>query len=246
MLSPRTPTLILLLTCSAFMSPFSPALLRHVRAAPTTAPATTDFYAMTAAAFFAADAAQAPLDPGQIDHRLMSAAIFHESNRVRGEHGLAALTYSPQLEAASRMHAIDMAEANFFAHENPNDASKREPADRVKLSGYDPRYVAENLATAFDLQYEPGREFYVVPGGISYDPNGRPLPPHTYASFARHVVERWMNSPGHRANLLAVEPTELGAAAVLQPRKKDDVLATFNCVQVFGAPMAPPTRPRRR
>jgi uncharacterized protein YkwD len=28
------------------------------------------------------------------------------------------------------------------------------------------------------------------------------LEPHTYASFAADVVARWMDSPGHRANIL--------------------------------------------
>ena len=192
---------------------------------------------MSPAAFLAGDSATRAIDLDAIDHATLAAAIFHETNRVRAAHDLKPLAHAPALDEAAAMHARDMVAGDFFAHENPTDPAKRTPLDRVRLSGYVPRYVAENLATTFATQYEPGRPYYRVPGGASYTPDGPPLPMHTYASLARTVLQQWMNSPHHRENLMATQPTQLGTAARLQPRKPDDTMAKFDCVQEFGDPM---------
>ena len=138
--------------------------------------------------------------------------------------------------SAAAMHAKDMVAGDFFAHENP-DPKKHRPMDRVKLAGYDPRFVAENIATAFAIQYEAGRSYYAVPGGISYTPRGKPIESHNYASFAKDIVKRWMDSPGHRANILSKEPTQLGNAVALDTADDEESLDTLYAVQNFGAPM---------
>lgn len=201
------------------------------------ATAAVDPYAQSADAFLNGPAANRSIDDKDIDTALLRAALFHQTNRVRAEHKLALFSHARPLEEAAQMHADDMVAGHFFAHENPNDPSRRTMLERVKLEGYDPRYVAENLATQFVIQYESGRSFYVVPGGVSYEPDGKPIPPHTYASFAAAVLESWMNSPGHRHNILAIEPRELGTGAAFQPSMKEGELAKFACVQEFGTPM---------
>jgi uncharacterized protein YkwD len=211
-----------------------------------TAPAASDHYRMTFSDFLKSEAAQRPIDLQAVDHALIEAAILHETNRVRAEHQLPALAHDPKLAAAARMHGDDMVAGDFFAHENPDDAAKREPIDRVKRHAYDPRYVAENIATAFAIRYEAGKAYYPVPGGISYSQRGKPIEPHTHASFAKDLVQRWMDSPGHRANILAKEPTQLGAGIAVKPAKDEEELTTLYAVQNFGAPMRPsPARDRR-
>jgi uncharacterized protein YkwD len=59
--------------------------------------------------------------------------------------------------------------------------------------------------------------------------------PHTYASFAARVVDDWMNSPPHRANLVNPELTSLGCAArtCLSWRGRQEQIYA---VQVFFTP----------
>ena len=72
------------------------------------------------------------------------------------------------------------------------------------------------------------------PGQFSLTPYGPPIPPHTYASFARDLVESWMNSPSHRRNLLTSKARYLGCGCALQIEEAG--LAMLFCAQVFYAP----------
>jgi len=47
---------------------------------------------------------------------------------------------------------------------------------------------------------------------------GQALPAHSYASLARHVVGLWMNSPGHRKNILDRRVTKVSTAVAFDPR----------------------------
>ena len=67
---------------------------------------------------------------------------------------------------------------------------------------------------------------------FSYRSDGEPIPPHTYRTFAAQLLDQWMKSPGHRANILADQPTLLGAACV--PSKSKLGMDQFHCVQVFA------------
>ena len=63
---------------------------------------------------------------------------------------------------------------------------------------------------------------------------GESLEPHTYASFARDIVYRWMRSPGHRANIVQRTYRVLGVAVHLL-RPYDDFEQVY-AVQVFITP----------
>jgi len=197
--------------------------------------------AMTPAAFAASDAGRREVDASAVDQRLMAAAIRHATNAARAEHDLRPLAPHAALDEASRTHAADMVAGNFFAHENPRDAARRTHMDRTRQAGLEPRFAAENIATAFALRYEAGRTFYPYERDgrvvFSYEPRGEPIGPHTYASFAADVVRRWMASPGHRANILAKEPTLQGAGVAVKPPAGEREMAEVYCAQVFAAPL---------
>jgi len=56
---------------------------------------------------------------------------------------------------------------------------------------------------------------------FSYEPEGDPIKPHTYVGFALSLLDHWMNSPGHRKNILDKNPAHLGCAARLARRGHD-------------------------
>ena len=108
-------------------------------------------------------------------------------NARRAEAGLPALTASEPLAIAARGHSEDMGRRRYFAHDTPDG---REPADRIGTAGY-PRTgvtVGENLAW--------GEETAGTPVAI---------------------VKGWMESPGHRANILRPEFREIGIGFAYDP-----------------------------
>jgi uncharacterized protein YkwD len=64
-------------------------------------------------------------------------------NDLRASKGVPPVAYSPNLEAAAKAHALDMAKHKYFAHEGRNGSSV---GDRIRKQGYKWCFVAENLA----------------------------------------------------------------------------------------------------
>ena len=62
---------------------------------------------------------------------------------VRRARGLPALRHDPRLDRAAAMHARDMASRRFFSHRGSNGSKA---FHRVRASGYNACYAAENLA----------------------------------------------------------------------------------------------------
>lgn len=106
--------------------------------------------------------------------RLMEQAVHEEVNRVRENRGLNTLSYNHEMAGVARNHSRDMAERNYFDHVGPNGTTL---SDRLDAGGVSCTAAGENLATL---------------EGFGSDPE----------AVATRVVEMWLNSPGHRENLL--------------------------------------------
>lgn len=176
------------------------------------------------------------IDFEQIDYVLLNATVFFRTNEVRKEHGLAELGFLANLETSAMMHANDMVRYNFFSHKNPYSRSKSTPTDRGKLSGIINPSVAENIAESFGIEYEGGKPVFIIDsknGIFSYEYNGPVLRNRTYISFAEAVVLQWMNSPGHRANILNNKALQLGCGMAFYRDKSFNNIAKFKAVQNF-------------
>lgn len=176
-----------------------------------------EWQALAPEEFAVLPAVQARVDFEDFDPALMSAAIFHEANRVRRRLGLAAFRHVAGLDRAAEMKAVMGVMQKELTHENPVPGTAS-PADRVKASGVEYRAVAENIArqslldlpagvTEMGVRTRNGRTEYYHLG------TKRPVELRTYAGFAEAVVRAWMESPGHRANLVNPLYTALGCAA---------------------------------
>ncbi len=198
--------------------------------------ASASLFNMPAETFFALESVGLPIDARRVDHTVLAAALFHETNLRRRQYGKHRLRHDPRLNAAARMHAASMVRHNYLSHVDPYRPERRRPQDRALLAGFEFGYLAENIATHFDIHYEAGREVYPVPegSGLSYQAEGPPLPRHTYRSFAASLLAQWMNSPEHRHNILADQPEFLGADC--RPQQEAASVHTFYCVQLFGSP----------
>lgn len=101
--------------------------------------------------------------------------VHDETNRQRANHSLGQLDYDKHLSAIAFQHSRDMAQRDFFDHTSPDGDGA---ADRYREYGHDDRSAGENI------------------GVIHPDKHASPK------DAAREVVESWMNSPGHRENIL--------------------------------------------
>jgi hypothetical protein len=130
-------------------------------------------------------------------------AILEITNTVRLEAKLAALTVNPQLTVAARAYAALLAKSGQFSHDADGTL-----ADRVDRAGYRHCAIAENLASHQDSRgFEP-------------------------RALAKSAMEGWLNSPGHRTNLMSPVTTEIGVAVA----KAADAAPKYLLVQVFGRP----------
>ncbi len=110
-------------------------------------------------------------------------------NVERTRNGNASLRWDQQLAAVARAHSEDMVNRGYFDHDTPEGLG---PSDRIDRAGYscwkNTHYgVAENLAIETALG-DPDRT-------------------------AAEAVRGWMNSPGHRTNLLGRQYDRTGVGA---------------------------------
>lgn len=158
----------------------------------------------------------AVIDFEAFDEAAARAAIYYATNEQRRAQGMSDLSREPLMEVSSQIHAERMRQYEFIAHEDPHSAKHRTPTDRARLAGVANPYTAENIATEVTLEYSSGDPVYVIPnkkGAFSKTPGGPELARHTYVSLARELLEGWMNSPGHRKNILNPAALSLGAGA---------------------------------
>jgi uncharacterized protein YkwD len=190
--------------------------------------------------------ADGAIDVAAIDHDLLSAAVFHETNRRRAEYSRASLGYRPELQEAARLQARGMARTGAVSHRHP-DRRLRTLPDRLAFVGLQAAFAAENTAMTFGIRYTPGAAVYRrTEGGrvlFSYQPDGAPIQPHTYRSFAEALLAQWMRSADHRQNILDESPRELGTGHA--HARNEQGMDVFYSVQVFFTEHPPRTRRKR-
>lgn len=146
------------------------------------------------------------MTPATPDLSAAEVQIVEMTNAFRAEENLGKVTRNLLLDSAARAYARYLAKKDKFAH----DADGRQPADRVRNSGYRYCQIAENLALSLD-----SRGF-------------------TTTELSEQMMEGWINSPGHRRNLLAEHVTEIGVGVVQAPDKHPK----FISVQLLGRPQS--------
>lgn len=117
-------------------------------------------------------------------------AIYKQVNEQRVKAGVAPLSYSDTMQKYARMKSEDMAKNNYFSHENK---SGKLTVDIMKADGVQYSAWGENIA-------------YI--SGVS-DPT----------ELANMFMKNWMNSPGHRANILSPNFTSIGVGVYKQGDK---------------------------
>ena len=165
------------------------------------------------------------------DYEKINAACHLATNEARIAQGGQGLRWNATLEKAASAYAEESARGGFLAHEHPSNSAMRLPDQRVAAAGGANPITSENLAWIPGYPIGPDQGVHVRQGGYSITADGPLLRPHTYASLARTVVEGWLNSPGHRANLLDRNAREVGCGSYMTPDANGMSMVTF--VQKF-------------
>lgn len=178
-----------------------------------------------------------PIDAEKPNYVLINEAVYFVTNEARVKQGKSRVPYHPLLAKAAFDYAHEMVTKDFFSHDHPSDPAQRTPSDRGKRAGIKNANLAENIATRFGIQYEAGKSIIVMDatkGVISYtSPEGPAIPMHTYRSLAQSLVDGWMKSPGHRANILSDDSRSLGCGVYFFRDRNFNNVLRVKAVQKF-------------
>lgn len=138
--------------------------------------------------------------PGGVSEAVLSKATVCLVNRERTRRGMRALRVNRRLSRAAVAHTRDMISKRYFEHVS---ATGKDVVDRLLSTGYLGRVrnwlVGENLAWGIGTRSTP-----------------------------EQIVVSWVNSPGHRRNMLNRRFREIGIGVVFSaPGRDASVAATY-------------------
>lgn len=141
--------------------------------------------------------------------------VLRELNEVRQDRQRERLRPDSALAAIARAHSEAMRTRGFFAHMDPDG---HRGGDRAQAANYPFRAFGENLYrgrladTVTEIR-QGGRSTFSTLW-------------HTPDTLARLIVQSWMESPGHRDNMLSTVFDNGGVGIAVGP--DDEVLVTLN------------------
>jgi uncharacterized protein YkwD len=123
-----------------------------------------------------------PSGPGTPGEKVAPASaledvVLAKMNELRAANKLSPLSASPKLQSAAKKHSEEMAKLGYFSHQSPTPGMKTF-MDRVKATGAD--------------GFSTGGE------NIIYRED-----PAEMASLADALLDQWLKSPPHKANILS-------------------------------------------
>lgn len=137
--------------------------------------------------------------PVPTEAQIFEAEVLRLTNENRRRLGLKDVVVHSSLQQAAESHSAEMLKLGYFSHTSPVQQRSR-PSDRVRLAGADPLLVSENI----------------------FQCTG-----HKPEAAAKLTVQEWMDSPGHRQNILDAQATHVGIGYAKEGR-------VIVVTQVFG------------
>ena len=138
--------------------------------------------ARPAASLAQSGCANTSLRPTRANLELVRDAVLCLHNRERTSHGLPRLKENPKLRRAAERHSSNMVGSRFFDHTSPGGSTM---VDRIRRTGYTAR--ANSWALGENIAWGSGS-----------------------LATAAQIHRSWMNSSGHRSNILQRRFREIG------------------------------------
>lgn len=172
--------LLSLLACAVLAGPASASVRSQQRASFSASDSVAGVKAPKAKA--AGDCGNVDVQAGDSSADSQSATTICLLNRERTSRGLRALRVNGSLSDAAQAHTNDMVRSRYFAHDS---RSGGDVVDRVRSRGY-----LSNVRS------------WMVGENLAWGSGSRSTP--------SSIVDAWMHSPGHRANILTARFREIG------------------------------------
>ena len=157
--------------------------------------------------------------------------IIRLTNEDRQRAGLESLQHDPSISRIAKMHSEDMIRRGF-SHE----LGGRDPTDRALDAGYDCRAYRPDGSYTYGLsenifKYPRIREWLIWPSGSRQVSEAL-----STEEMAVALVQGWMDSPGHRANILDWDARRIGVGVVIEERQQYGYITeTVYATQNFSA-----------
>lgn len=154
-----------------------------------------------------------------LNQSLFNKALLVEVNYERCKAGLPPLKLAGGLIKVADTHASWMARRQTLSHKS-TVRGQSSVQERVLASGVNARRGSENIGNVPRFQFGGSRRIRVkdVKSCNFTTAGGRQIQPHSYATLANQIVEMWMDSPGHRRNVLDRHANSMGSAVEFDPR----------------------------
>lgn len=157
--------------------------------------------------------------------RAIEEVVLRELNRVRKEHGLQELRLNEQVAEMARLKSIEVMETGIVTHNSAKYGYMTDMYDKAGL----------HYATAGEVMYQYGSRS----AGLARDAN----------RVGVGAVKGWLESPGHRRQILEPAFQEVGIGVAWVPRlvllrKQDTGEEAEMAVCVFALFLAPSDRPK--
>jgi uncharacterized protein YkwD len=181
---------------------------RRVAAPRTSANEATQTRAVTIAKVLATPCQNAQLLPESGNLPLIREAVLCLVNTERAQNGEEPLVPNVQLERAAESHGQEMIALNYFEHVSPSGLT---PVGRIKTTGYIPS----------------GEVGYVIGENLAWGTLSLATP--------QAIVNAWIASPGHLANILETKYRETGINVMPEvPSSLSEGSAGATYTQEFG------------
>ena len=196
-----------------------------------------DYYTGSSTEFFEKGFADDTANLEALNLELLQAAIFHATNLERSKKRQ--FKYGKNLEKGASFHSLEMLNKGFFSHVNRKNKKYKTPLHRAEKFKAKYAAVGENILEEIPLAYKDNsiyeselkNEVYV----FRHHNNGKIILELTYKELADKMVDSWMNSPGHKENILKKSYTHLGVGvAIKQNPYAVNALPTIFATQLFG------------
>ena len=150
--------------------------------------------------------------PESFDSALFSRLVLDLTNGERARHRLSPFASNEALSRAASAHSYDMARRGYFSHRTRRLLGSRSLADRLEAVGLGDVPASENIAMLPTVTNRTVR--WEISGAIRRATETTDNPT-TYRDLAHSVVQQWMASPGHRANILNPSLSHLGVGSAI-------------------------------
>jgi len=151
----------------------------------------------------------------EYDYYTIEKRVHQITNEKRVLYGLEPLEYDLKISNIARSHSLDMANQDYFSHISPNGLN---PSDRAELAGFICTKTVGNLVYSGLAENIFQNNLYSKTWFIGDVPTSHEW--NTMEEIAQSTVDGWMDSEGHRKNILTKKFDREGIGVVISDDDK--------------------------